>query len=152
MATNFGLAPCFNVTSPVSGTTHHPYKELPPALIFSIQSSLQFNTPSEAQDRTASSLKMSSTSRAWVVAASVAAVEALKDQGFCRWNYTLRSIHQRAKNRAVSSFSEASSSKKRSPQSSTAAAASRRLAGDAEARRSEESMRKVLYLSSWGPN
>jgi len=95
---------------------------------------------------------MSSTSKAWVVAASVAAVEALKDQGFCRWNYTLRSIHQRAKNRAVSSFSQANNgSKKRSPQSSSAAAASRRLAGEAETRRSEESMRKVLYLSTWGP-
>ncbi|XP_030459524.1 uncharacterized protein LOC115679942 [Syzygium oleosum] len=93
---------------------------------------------------------MSSTSRAWVVAASVAAVEALKDQGFCRWNYTLRSIHQQAKNRAKSSFSQANSSKKRSPQSS-AAVASRRLAGDVEARRTEESMRKVLYLSTWGP-
>ncbi|XP_048137879.1 uncharacterized protein LOC115727139 [Rhodamnia argentea] len=95
---------------------------------------------------------MSSTSKAWVVAASVAAVEALKDQGFCRWNYTLRSIHQRAKNQAKSSFSQASS-KKRSHQPSTAAA-SRRLAGEAEAegaKQSEESMRKVLYLSSWGP-
>ncbi|XP_030459521.1 uncharacterized protein LOC115679940 [Syzygium oleosum] len=97
---------------------------------------------------------MSSTSRAWVVAASVAAVEALKDQGFCRWNYTLRSIHQRAKNRAMSSFSQANggSKKKRSPQSSAAAAAaSRRLAGEAEARQTEESMRKVLYFSTWGP-
>ncbi|KAK3404600.1 hypothetical protein EUGRSUZ_K00908 [Eucalyptus grandis] len=95
---------------------------------------------------------MSSTSKAWVVAASVAAVEALKDQGFCRWNYTLRSIHQRAKNRAMSSFSQANNgSKKRSPQSSSAAAASRRLAGEAGTRRSEESMRKVLYLSTWGP-
>ncbi|KAL3714844.1 hypothetical protein ACJRO7_006706 [Eucalyptus globulus] len=95
---------------------------------------------------------MSSTSKAWVVAASVAAVEALKDQGFCRWNYTLRSIHQRAKNRAMSSFSQANNgSKKRSPQSSSAAVASRRLAGEAETRRSEESMRKVLYLSTWGP-
>ncbi|KAF7848224.1 hypothetical protein BT93_K1774 [Corymbia citriodora subsp. variegata] len=93
---------------------------------------------------------MSSKSRAWVVAASVAAVEALKDQGFCRWNYTLRSIHQRAKSRAMSSFSQANGGKKRSPQSATVAA-SRRLTGEAEARQSEESMRKVLYLSSWGP-
>ncbi|KAF8007879.1 hypothetical protein BT93_K1771 [Corymbia citriodora subsp. variegata] len=93
---------------------------------------------------------MSSTSKAWFVAASVAAVEALKDQGFCRWNYTLRSIHQRAKSRAVSSFSQANGSKKQSPHSSSMAA-SRRLAGEAEARRSDESMRKVLYLSTWGP-
>ncbi|KAF7848225.1 hypothetical protein BT93_L2176 [Corymbia citriodora subsp. variegata] len=93
---------------------------------------------------------MSSTGKAWFVAASVAAVEALKDQGFCRWNYTLRSIHQRTKSRAMSSFSQANGSKKRSPQSSTVAA-SRRLAGEAEARQSKESMRKVLYWSSWGP-
>ncbi|KAF8007878.1 hypothetical protein BT93_K1770 [Corymbia citriodora subsp. variegata] len=94
---------------------------------------------------------MSSRSRAWVVAASIAAVEALKDQGFCRWNYALRSIHQRAKNRAMSSFSQANGgSKKRSPQSSTVVA-SRRMAGEAEGKRPEESMRTVLYLSTWGP-
>ncbi|KAI4319819.1 hypothetical protein MLD38_033373 [Melastoma candidum] len=85
---------------------------------------------------------MSLSKRAWIVAASVGAVEALKDQGFCRWNYTIRSIHQHVKGN-VGSFSQAKKL------SSSAALAQQ---ADRKAREAEESLRKVMYLSCWGPN
>ncbi|KAH6775695.1 Wound-responsive family protein [Perilla frutescens var. hirtella] len=86
---------------------------------------------------------MSSTGRAWLVAATVGAVEALKDQGFCRWNYALRLIQQRAKTdlrsyiQAKKLSSAVTSTTKRQQQKS---------------KQSEESLRKVMYLSCWGPN
>ncbi|XP_044465790.1 uncharacterized protein LOC123195977 [Mangifera indica] len=89
---------------------------------------------------------MSSTSRAWIVAASVAAVEALKDQGFCRWNYTIRSLHQHAKNN-IRSVSQ--SSKKLSSSSSAVVSSKIR---EQQAKQAEESLRTVMFLSYWGPN
>ncbi|XP_010241108.1 PREDICTED: uncharacterized protein LOC104585806 [Nelumbo nucifera] len=86
---------------------------------------------------------MSSSSRAWIVAASVGAVEALKDQGICRWNYTLRSLHQHAKNN-LRSVSQA----KRSLSSSLVMASR----DEQQMKQAEESLRKVMYLSCWGPN
>ncbi|OIT00550.1 PREDICTED: uncharacterized protein LOC109230479 [Nicotiana attenuata] len=86
---------------------------------------------------------MSSSRRAWIVAASVGAVEALKDQGFCRWNYPLRSFAQHAKNN-MRSYSQA---KKFSSTSSSSL-----IARSEKAKQSEESLRKVMYLSYWGPN
>jgi len=88
--------------------------------------------------------KMSSASKAWLVAAAVGGVEALKDQGFCRWNYTLRSLHQHAKNHVRS----ASQAKKLS--SSSSAMISNKVK-EVKAKQSEESLRKVMYLSCWGP-
>ncbi|KAK7324746.1 hypothetical protein VNO77_28558 [Canavalia gladiata] len=90
---------------------------------------------------------MSSTSRvgAWTVAASVGVVEALKDQGICRWNSIIRSAQQHAKHH-MKSMPQA---KKLSSQSS--AMASPKF-NDEKAKQSEESLRTVMYLSCWGPN
>ncbi|XP_010264089.1 PREDICTED: uncharacterized protein LOC104602186 [Nelumbo nucifera] len=84
---------------------------------------------------------MSSTRRAWIVAASVGAVEVLKDQGICRWNYALRRLHQHAKNN-MGSFSQARSR----------LASHKALRDHEKMKQSEESLRKVMYLSCWGPN
>ncbi|KAK4714293.1 hypothetical protein R3W88_020200 [Solanum pinnatisectum] len=88
---------------------------------------------------------MSSTSRAWVAAVSVGVVEALKDQGVCRWNYTIRTINQHAKNN-LRSYLQA---KKMSTQSSSSSLVS--LSANSKVKQSEESLRKVMYLSCWGP-
>ncbi|XP_044466864.1 uncharacterized protein LOC123196803 [Mangifera indica] len=90
---------------------------------------------------------MSSTSKAWIVAASVGAVEALKDQGFCRWNYTIRSLHQHANKNNVRSVSQ--SSKKLSSSSSAVVSSKIR---EHKVKQSEESLKTVMYLSCWGPN
>ncbi|KAF7823052.1 uncharacterized protein G2W53_021196 [Senna tora] len=91
---------------------------------------------------------MSSASRAsWSVATSVGIVEALKDQGICRWNHVLRATQQHVKGH-VRSLSQA---KKLSSNSSSSAMASTKLK-DEKAKQSEESLRTVMYLSCWGPN
>nr|XP_043608834.1 uncharacterized protein LOC122580631 [Erigeron canadensis] len=80
-------------------------------------------------------------SKAWMVAGTVGLVEALKDQGFARWNYTLRTIHHHAK----SNLRSVAQTKKLSSQATKASSRDK-------AKQSEESLRKVMYLSCWGPN
>ncbi|CAH2035147.1 unnamed protein product [Thlaspi arvense] len=85
---------------------------------------------------------MSSTSKAWAVAASIGVVETLKDQlGVSRWIYVLRSMNQHLRNnvRPISQTKSLSSS-------ASAAVSSGR------AKQAEESLRTVMYLSCWGPN
>ncbi|XP_048435074.1 uncharacterized protein LOC103942971 [Pyrus x bretschneideri] len=84
--------------------------------------------------------------RGWVVAASVGVVEALKDQGICRWNYTMRLLQQHVKNQ-LGSFSQANKFS-----SSSYALVSTKVRQDEKIKQSEESLRKVMYLSCWGPN
>ena len=87
---------------------------------------------------------MGSTRKA-IVAVSVGVVEAMKDQGICRWNFIIRSAQQHAKNN-LRSFTQA-----KSLSSSTSAMVSNKLR-DEKMKQSEESLRKVMYLSCWGPN
>ncbi|XP_045801429.1 uncharacterized protein LOC123895237 isoform X2 [Trifolium pratense] len=85
---------------------------------------------------------MSAATRAWVVASSIGAVEALKDQlGVCRWNYAFRSLHQHAKNN-IRSYTQAMKLS-----SASSAAVSNKVK-----RTKEESMKKVLDLNCWGPS
>nr|GEU47641.1 hypothetical protein [Tanacetum cinerariifolium] len=74
---------------------------------------------------------MSSRTRSLIVAGTVGLVEALKDQGFARWNYTIRTIHHHTK----ANLGSVTHSKKLS----TPAA----MASCKGIVRSEESLRKV---------
>ncbi|KAK4762243.1 hypothetical protein SAY87_030127 [Trapa incisa] len=92
---------------------------------------------------------MSSKSVSCVVAASMAAVEAMKDQGICRWNYPIRSACQSGKSRGSGSGPQAKSF---SSQSISSMGSSSKVREDERVRQSEDSLRKVMYLSCWGPN
>lgn len=88
---------------------------------------------------------MCATREAWIVAASVGAVHAMKDQGFCRWSYTVRSIHQHAMNNMRSFLLQAQKL------SSSSSAVIFDKMNMEKKDQSEESLRKVMYLSCWGP-
>ncbi|KAM7251893.1 hypothetical protein ACFE04_023776 [Oxalis oulophora] len=74
------------------------------------------------------------------VAASIGAVEALKDQGICRWNYTLRSLQKKVRSN-VESFTQSGNSE--------SGYSNMRI--DQEKKKTEEMIVKVMELNSWGP-
>ncbi|CAN1220503.1 hypothetical protein LINPERPRIM_LOCUS1922 [Linum perenne] len=96
---------------------------------------------------------MSSASKAWGVAASIGAVEALKDQlGFCRWNHLIRSAQQYARNngRAISRVSSSIQQHYKNTIRSSSRSVRKLYRGD-RGNRAEESLKTIMYLSSWGP-
>ncbi|OIW08398.1 hypothetical protein TanjilG_03074 [Lupinus angustifolius] len=84
-----------------------------------------------------------SAKKVCIVAASVGVVEALKDQGQCKWNNTLISAQQHAKSH-VGSLSQA---KKKIPSSAMVSNSCM-----VKSKKSEESLRTIMYLSCWVPN
>ncbi|CAJ1978984.1 unnamed protein product [Sphenostylis stenocarpa] len=89
------------------------------------------NLSSSVLVSTSSRLKVP-TIRSWGVATGVGVVEALKDQGICRWNQAIRSAQQHLKTH-VGSFSQA----KKLSSTST-------MVSEIENTKQSESLRKVL--------
>ncbi|BAT92243.1 uncharacterized protein LOC124840755 [Vigna umbellata] len=87
---------------------------------------------------------------ALVVATTVGVVETLKDQGYCRMNNTMKSMAQHAKNQ-IGSATQAKKLDFPYSSSSSSSAISNKLR-DEKRRNAEESLRTVMYLSTWGPN
>ncbi|KAI3702903.1 hypothetical protein L6452_28656 [Arctium lappa] len=93
--------------------------------------------------------------KAWVVAATIGAVEALKDQGVARWNRPLRELRNHAETNVVSSYWKTTVDRStRLPFTSTksfwSAVATTGKYG--MKRTKEESMRRVVEASCFGPN
>ncbi|KAI3703862.1 hypothetical protein L1987_74058 [Smallanthus sonchifolius] len=91
--------------------------------------------------------------KAWIVAASVGVVEALKDQGVARWNGPLVELHQHAKTKVIASCCNATVDRSSGWLFTGSKFYSCSRAGEyGVKRRSEESMKKVMDVSCFGPN
>ncbi|GMN63485.1 hypothetical protein TIFTF001_032547 [Ficus carica] len=89
---------------------------------------------------------MSSASQAWIVGKSIEAVEALKDQGVCRWNGVFRSLQRCATNNFRSFYTA------RAMKISASSTSSENISKKIVKRSKEESLRKVMELNCWGPS
>lgn len=125
------VTPHFHST-PIQSVNHHIKSHLPPKFL---------------------EMSAAATRGGWAIAASIGAVEALKDQlGVCRWNYVFRCVEQRAKSR-VQSYYQKHISPAASSGSGASAGRVRRMMGAEKERieRRERRVKKVMDLSCWGP-
>ncbi|PWA79979.1 hypothetical protein CTI12_AA201220 [Artemisia annua] len=84
--------------------------------------------------------------KAWLVVASIGAVEALKDQGVARWNGPLRALHQHSKTNIVNSY-------KNSSYARSFGVGSEMMVGKYRSKKSKvERMNKVMEINCFGPN
>ncbi|VFQ58637.1 unnamed protein product [Cuscuta campestris] len=86
---------------------------------------------------------------AWLVAASIAAVEALKDQGIARWNYPIRTLHQHAKSK-VTSYCQTKRCSSSLPPSSVVSGKVIREANKVS--KTERNMNRVVEMNCFGPS
>ncbi|KAJ0052437.1 hypothetical protein Pint_02156 [Pistacia integerrima] len=86
---------------------------------------------------------MSWKSKAWAVAGTIAALEEFKIEKMSACNSTIHSLHHQ---HLITKMGQVSSQVERSPPSSSSSTKR------SKREQSEESFRKIMYLSCWGPN
>ncbi|KVH99130.1 Protein of unknown function wound-induced [Cynara cardunculus var. scolymus] len=92
--------------------------------------------------------------KAWLVVASIGAVEALKDQGVARWNGPLKALHNHAKTNILASLNKSVADRSArslivASESSSASLAARKFRSK---KTKAESMKKVMDMNCFGPN
>ncbi|CAN6453334.1 unnamed protein product [Victoria cruziana] len=94
---------------------------------------------------------MSSMNRAVIAAGVTAAVQGLKDQGI-KFNSIMRVLHQNGRRSYASSTQLKRPSSSAFDSSPSSSSLLQIRVGDERSKEAEESLRKVMYLSCWGPN
>lgn len=92
---------------------------------------------------------MSWKSKAWAFAGTVAALEKMRTDKLCESNSSLESLHHH--HQAIKNMRPAVSTQVESSSSSKTISKKRRIGKQDKIDQSEESLRKIMLLSCWGP-